>query len=316
MSNLSIVNPLAYSGSERAEMEEKIARANAEAKANWSDDRWRKAMAQEMTETLFFGFEHENLISRLFEVENVGFEARVVMKETRGLRAFQTARGGYIEESTLHTEEAELERVSIGFHVSESEDKLMTDFADTQATLVSRGIQKMDAEVNSWALSLVRTATPSSGTNSNYTTGAGVSLASLNTAIRKVQDATDTGKVSIVGRAFMTSRILDAVATENLFAPNTNEGIISRNVLGSYRGVDIVTLRHWKDDLGASFFPGNELLVVASDSAKFAFYGGLMSKEFTEDDNWYWHYLARRDFGGLVHHVDRVHRVVDSTATA
>jgi hypothetical protein len=41
-----------------------------------------------------------------------------------------------------------------------------------------------------------------------------------------------------------------------------------------------------------------------------------MSKEFSELDNWYWHYLARRDTGVLVHHPERARRLVDSNQAA
>jgi hypothetical protein len=38
-----------------------------------------------------------------------------------------------------------------------------------------------------------------------------------------------------------------------------------------------------------------------------------MSKEYTELDNWYWHYLARRDFGGVVHRPSRIRRIIDTS---
>jgi hypothetical protein len=41
----------------------------------------------------------------------------------------------------------------------------------------------------------------------------------------------------------------------------------------------------------------------------------MMSKEWTEQDNWYWHYIARRDFGGVVHRPDRARRIVDTSIT-
>ena len=56
-----------------------------------------------------------------------------------------------------------------------------------------------------------------------------------------------------------------------------------------------------------AYIPNNELWVMARDTGKFAFFGGLKSKEFMELDNWYWHYLARRDTGIMVHHPERAH---------
>jgi hypothetical protein len=77
-----------------------------------------------------------------------------------------------------------------------------------------------------------------------------------------------------------------------------------------------VTLTNYLDDDDNPFFPGNELFIMGNDASKFAFFGGLFAKEFVEDDNWYWHYLARRDFGGVVHRPDRARRIVDSTVDA
>jgi hypothetical protein len=113
----------------------------------------------------------------------------------------------------------------------------------------------------------------------------------------------------------MVDKIIDELTTGNYaaFLPQTNEDLLRRGVLGTYRGARIVSLRNFKDDENVSFFPANEMFVVANDASKFAFWGGLLSKEWTEDDNWYWHYIARRDFGGLVHRPERLRRIVDTS---
>jgi len=40
----------------------------------------------------------------------------------------------------------------------------------------------------------------------------------------------------------------------------------------------------------------------------FAMYGGLKSKEYVEQDNWYWHYIGRQDFGGVLSRPERTRR--------
>jgi hypothetical protein len=55
---------------------------------------------------------------------------------------------------------------------------------------------------------------------------------------------------------------------------------------------------------------------MARDTGKFAFFGGLKSKEFMDNDNWYWHYIARRDTGLLVYHPERARRLIDSNQSA
>jgi hypothetical protein len=317
MGNSTIVDPYGRSDAERTELREKLARVNEEARLNWDNDQWRREMAQEMTETIYWGFEHENLLSMFAEVENAPFDGRVLVKEVRGLRAFWVARGGYIEASTIHSEVIEVPRDTIGFHVYEFEDKLRTNFGETQATLVDLGTQRMDAEVNLRALRLFQAAVPS--TSPYYISGAGLALSALNTALREVRDASLDPTVTIIGRATMTQQIVDRIMGTALngagFLPETNERLLQQGVLGVYRGARIITLKNYLDDVKHPFFPANELYVIGRDASKFAFWGGLLSKEFTEEDNWYWHYLARRDFGGVVHRPDRIRRIVD-TSTA
>jgi hypothetical protein len=315
MGNATMVDPYGRSDSERSELREKLRLVNEEARENWDDPTWRREMAQEMTETLYWGFEHENLLAQFAEVENAPFDGRVLVKEVRGLRAFWVARGGYIEASTIHSEVIEVPRDTIGFHVYEFEDKLRTNFGETQATLVDLGTQRMDAEVNLRALRLFQAAVPS--TSPYYISGAGLALSALNTALREVRDASLDPVVTIIGRATMTQQIVDAIMGTGSngagFLPETNEQLLASGILGVYRGAKIITLKNYLDDVKQPFFPANELYVIGRDASKFAFWGGLLSKEFTEEDNWYWHYLARRDFGGIVHRPDRIRRIVDNS---
>lgn len=310
----TLIDSLGRSAEERAQLRADVDRLNKEAADNWDNPVWRKEMAQQVTETILEGFETENLLQLLTQVENAPFTGRVTVKETRGLRAFWTARGGYIEASTIRSDVMEIPRDMIGFHVYEFEDKLRTNFAETQSTLIDLGVRRMDAEVNLRVLRLMQAAVPSS--SPYYISGSGLSLSALNTALREVADETrEQGEITIVGRRTMVDQIVDELVSGNYAAylPQTNEDLLRRGVIGTYRGARIVSLRNFKDDEDVSFFPANEMFVLARDASKFAFWGGLLSKEFTEQDNWYWHYMARRDFGGLVHRPERIRRIVDTS---
>jgi hypothetical protein len=127
-----------------------------------------------------------------------------------------------------------------------------------------------------------------------------------------VQDASLSGEVVIVGRSTMTSQIADFDG----YGQETLEEIRAKGILGTYKGATIVTLKNFKDADKKAYFPANELLVLSRDFGKFAFYGGLKSKEYEEADNWYWHYLVRRDAGLMVHHPERARRLVDANQTA
>lgn len=318
MPNSTMIDPYGRNNEERTALREKVRKVNEEAAANWDDPAWRREMAQQMTETIYEGFQHENLLSLFTEVENAAFDGRVFVKEIRGLRAFWVARGGHIEASTVRSQVMELPRDTIGFHVYDFEDKLRTNFAETQSTMIDLGIQRMDAEINKRVLALFQAAIPSG--SDYYISGGGLSLSSLNTALREVRDESKTFDVALIGRSTMTEQIMDLLTGTNNngsgFIPSTNEDMVRRGVLGTYRGARIITLKNYKDDEDISFFPANELFVLSKDASKCAFWGGLMSKEFVENDNWYWHYLARRDFGGVVHRPERARRIVDTDITA
>jgi hypothetical protein len=316
--NSHMIDSYGRSETERNELKAKVDQLNKVAYENWDDPAWRREMAAELTQTIYKGFEHENLLSLMTEVENASFDGRVFVKEVRGLKAFWVARGGYIESSTLRADVMELPRDTIGFHVEEFEDKLRTNFAETQASLVDLGIQRMDAEVNLRFFRALQAAVPFG--SAQYISGGGVDLSALNVALREVRDSSRDFQVTIVGRSTMTDQVIDEIMGSSGngagFLPETNEQLIRRGVLGVYRGARIVTLKNYLDDEEAPFFPANEMWVIGRDASKFAFWGGLLSKEFTEQDNWYWHFLARRDFGGVVHRPRRLRRIVDTSIAA
>lgn len=306
------------SADERKELRAKIDAINVEARERWDDQGWRREMAAELTETIYFGFQHENLLGLFTQVENLNWEDRSIVKDVRGLRAFWVSRGGYIEASTLRADTFEIQRDLIGFHVYELEDKIRANFAETQASLVDLGIQRMDAEINLRVLRLFQAAIPPA--SPYYISGAGVSLDALNTALREVRDESGVREVAIIGRSTMTEQIMDAITNPATglntgFTPETNEQVLRMGVLGRYRGARIIELSNYKDDEGLSFFPANELYVVAPDASKFAFWGGLTSKEYVEQGGWYWHFMARREFGGIVHRPERLRRIIDTATT-
>jgi hypothetical protein len=291
--------------------------ANKEAFENWDDPVWRRSMAEALTQTIYRGFEHESLLSLLTQVENVPFDGRSFVKEVRGLRAFWVARGGYIEASDMRAQVFEIPRDTIGFHVYEFEDKIRTNFGETQSNLVDLGVQRLDAEVNRRLLALFQAAIPNGSLQ--YVPSSGVTLPILNSALRQVRDESREWGVTILGRATMTDQIVDLVTgggVNNGFLPQTNEDLLARGILGTYRGATIVTLRNWKDDEDIPFWPANEAYVIGRDASKFAFFGGLLSKEYVENDQWYWHFLARRDAGGVIHRPERVRRLIDTSQAA
>lgn len=288
---------------------------NEEARANIDNPQWLSDRAQEMTNAIYEGFQHENLISLLSSVTNASWDQRVTWSEVRGLKAVWLARGGYIEASSVHRETAEIERDLIGFHVFENMDKLEANFGETTSTLVELGIERMDAEINSRFLSLLQAAVGSG--HPNYHAGSGVGLSTVNTALAAVRDASRQRQVAIVGRHTMTDQIMYDLMGTNYngagFLPATNEEMVTRGVLGTYLGAPIISLVNYLDEDDLSYFPANELFVVAPDASKTAFFGGLRGASWVEDDNDFFHFRTRREAGFVVHNPNRVARIVDTS---
>lgn len=297
----------------RDEIRQQLAALTQEARDNWHDPVWRRVMAAEMTETIEEGFLHENLIEIMSDTDVVGEFDRVFVKEIRGLRAFYTARGSDIEASTISGETMEVPRENLGFRLDEFEDKMRSNFAEAQANIVDLGIQRMQATLNQRFLTLLQTGVPSG--HDSYISDAGLSLTSLNTAIREVRDESRADRVVIVGRSTMIDQIYDEVADGAGFFPESNEEYLRRGSLGVYRGASLVPLTNYKDDQEVPFFPANELYVIGQDASKVAVFGGLKSKEWTDED-WYWHYQTRQEVGMVLHRPERLRRIVDSNQSA
>lgn len=279
--------------------------ANKEARDNWDDPQWRAEFAADLTESILEGFDYETLVDQWIDTERTDFDGRIFIREATGLRAFYMARGGYIEASEMTAEISEVPRDMLGVHVWEFEDKFLTSFAESAQTLRDLSIRRMDAEVNRRIHTVLKEALSASYT----TTAAGISQSALDAAIARVQDESESGQVVIVGRP----TVVNQIAGFDGFGNETLEEIRRKGMIGVYHGCNIITLRNFKDENNVAYIPNNELWVMAKDTGKFAFFGGLKSKEFMELDNWYWHYLARRDTGILVHHPERAHLLVDSS---
>lgn len=305
-----MVDAFGRTAADKRAKREIMEKANDEARLYWSDPKWRSEFAAELTESILLGFEYETLVDRWIETETTDFNGRIFVKEATGLKAFWMARGGYIEASSMTAEIAEIPRDMVGVHVFDFEDKFINNFTESASTLRDLAIQRMDAEINRRVHTVLAEAVPSG--SPYYVSAPGLSKAALDSAIRAVQDASRTGEVVIVGRPTMTDQIVDFEG----FGMETLEEIRQKGVLGNYRGASIVRLRNYKDEDGQPYLPGNELWVMARDTGKFAFFGGLKSKEFEDNDNWYWHYIARRDTGLLVYHPERARRIIDSNQSA
>lgn len=293
-----------------------IAKAlNDEARDNWDSPEWQRQVAQDVADVLDYGFTNNSLFSSYVDVANLGEFDRMVIKERRGLKTYYTARGGYIDETTLTTEHWEVPRDQIGFHVVENTDRLRANFAETLSDVVRLGQSRLEAEVNRRLFSLLQAAVPNGA--SNYTQAAGVvTAANVNAAIRAVKDAVKpngvTGvPVTIVGRA----SVVDSISDFTGFGEVAKEELRQKGVLGVYRGANVVSVNNFVDEDNVSYFPANELWVLGGTCGKFGMFGPLKVRQWEENTVDYTHYRARKDIGGLIHHPEQSWRLVDTGIT-
>lgn len=295
--------------------------AEARDDRKWNDPAYHRQIAALIAQQLDYGFAFESLFSTYFLTRTVGEWDQIELRERRGLKVFYTSRGGYIDESQLTTQRWTLPRDTIGFHVSEHEDKLRANFGETIEAMVGLAQMRMDAEINRRMFQLLQAAIPSS---SPYYVNAstGLSKANLDSAITAVMDAVKPSDgvippVTILGRRPMIDQISSVVTDPAaLYDPQATAEIRQQGRLGVYRGANIVQIRNYADENDASYMPANELWVFGGTVGMFAFYGDSRAKAFAEEEVDYQHYRARRDIGGLVHHPEQARRIVDGTVTA
>ena len=294
---------------ERQAYERAKAALNEEAKENFKSEEWHREQAAVLASMLDYQFTFENLFGTYFLTRNVGPYEKVFLRERRGLKVFYTHRGGYIEESQLRTEDWELPRDTLGFHLSEFEDNLEAGYAETMEAMVSLGMQRLEAEVNRRMFNLLQEAVPSS---SPYYVDAstGLNPTVLNTALREVKDAIKPNgmgpvPVTIIGRASAVDQVSDFTG----YADEALEEIRLRGRLGTYRAANIVQVVNYTDENGASYIPEDEVWVFGGTVGLFANYGGMKAKTWSENTVDYRHYRVRKDIGGLVHHPEQARRI-------
>jgi len=304
----------AFGQAESTEQIELANKLNEEARKEWDNPAFHRQVAQDVSSFLDYGFTFGNSFSDWILTERVGEFDRVHLTERRGLKVYHTARGGYINESQLTTEKWEVPRDTLGFHVSEFEDKMRAGFATAISDIVSLGQARLEAEVNRRVFSMLQAAVPVG--SPNHVGVAGITKTVVDAAIRDVKDAirpdgVQNVPVTIIGRAAVVDQISDFPG----FGWEALEEIRMKGRLGTYRGANIVSLQHYADEDGLSFLPANELWVFGGTVGKFVRFGGLLTKTWIEDTVDYYHSRTRCDVGGLINKPEQSRRIVDSTVT-
>jgi hypothetical protein len=312
----SSVNPFAKKDAASTEAYAKAKAAlNDEAQRNWRNPEWHREVADVISARLDWSFYFDNLFSSYIDTMNVGELDQVVEEEFDGVKAFWTARGGYIDESQMKTSRFSMGRDTIGFHVSEFDDKLRLNFANSMESMIALGYQAMDAQINKRMFDTFQAAVDVS---SDYYVAASAGLTKdvLDNAITEVADELRPKNgvfppITIMGRRAAVDKISNvATIGDGLFDPEGTAEVRARGRLGTYRGANIQVLPNYYDENRNSLLPANELWVFGGTVGKLVFYGGTVTKTWEENTVDYRHYRARRDVGFSVWHPEFARRIV------
>jgi hypothetical protein len=288
------------------------------ARDNWDDNEWRHSFHEDLVEAIWLGFMHENLLELMTTVENAEEFERISVEIVEGLEVFWVSAGSSIDASTIQAKSWELMPAYVGYHVTEFEEHIRSGFSKYFDKLVPLAVTQMDAAINSRLLRTIQAAI-TTGSDFYEEMNSGFDLSVVDTALEEVDDTASgwpeagAGDVAIIGRPRMTTALINAIKDDNTFAPETNEQIIQLGVLGQYRGAKIIKLRNWKDRNKVSYFPGNELIISSTAASKVGFWGGMKSREWTEEGGEYWHNWGKRKAGFAVHHPEFARRLKDTT---
>lgn len=302
---------------ERREYAAMKAALDQQAKDNWHNPLWHREVADLISSRIDWGFEFNNNFGEYFSVERVGEGDIYEVMEVRGLQAYWTAKGGYINETELRTNRWTMGRDTLGFHVKEFEDKIRLNFAWSLEKIIGLAEQRFDAQVNQKMFQLLQAAVPSSSPYYVAASG-GLTKVMLDSAITAVQDALRPNgvanmPVTIIGRRAVIDDISTVVTDPSaLYDPQATAEIRANGRLGVYRGANIQVLQNYGDANDVEFLPSNELWVFGGEVGKFVFYGGPITKAWTENTVDYMHYRTRRDMGGLVYRPQYARRIVIS----
>ena len=274
---------------------------NEYAAENFHSPLWKQEMADILAEDLTLGMDMTNPFADVATIHNVGETERVVFKETRGLKVYSVARGGYIKETQISEAYYEMVREMIGWHVTEHDDKLKANWSKSFAALLNLGKQEMTNEVYRRLHALIRATLVSGNPNWIDATGTGLTQAVLASAIDAVADAParpgqrGSNDITVLGRRSALAPILTFTNWNGSDAAQDEVRLTGR--LGTWYGASIRQLPNIVDADGVSAFPTDSIYVISKNGIDIANYGGVKVRMWDNAQVDRQHIKARREFG-------------------
>jgi hypothetical protein len=237
--------------------------------------------AQDLLDTISLEYEHTSVLSYLASIEQVGFNERVTIANTRDLPVYRLKgrnRLGPTKMEKVHGDDPEdrglieIPRVTVGFHIEGSENR-------SDILWIAEGVNHLNDKMMHLYLDLVQYAQPAQ-------------VDTLNKAITEVRQVSRDFDVAIAGN----KTTLEGALKDPRFLPETNKERLDRGLLGSYWGARAVVTPRIGQTGGV-----NELLVLGRDAGKVVFFGAPIMHEWYDETDGTEHYIYRRDIGMAVH---------------
>ncbi len=229
-----------------------------------------------ISEAIQEGLRHEEFLSACSDFEKtLSVDERLYVKETKGLRAFWAARGGYIEPSTLGENVMELPRATIGYHVVEHSTRIESD---------PRGPEddRLAAKIVPAAIKAVHKAV-------------------ANRVVALLQASCPLGYPSSVDRLASLAPMSESIAARGKTPVSVGwlNGPCHMREMAEQVWLDSMIDRDDLSEDEAGSLPVDEVFLYAKEDFTSGQFGPLGTKEWDGDD-WYWHVLGRIDFGAII----------------
>ena len=239
MGNSTMVDPYGRTEDERNDLRNKLAAVNAEAQANWDNPVWRREMAQDMTETIYWGFQHENLLQTVHPGGERDVRRPLVREGSQGPAGVLGGPRWLHRGSPTCTPRSSR---SSATRWASTSSRWKTSCAPTSGRPSrtdrpghpAHGRRGQPAGVRGLPGGDARRTSP------YYISGPVWAWPPINLALRQVRDVSYDFNVTIFGRSTMTDQIIDQImgpgGNTAGFFPETNERLLEQGVIGRLPG--------------------------------------------------------------------------------
>ena len=292
-------------GETSPELETARAAVNEEANRRFHDPVWRYEQAALVSEAIDQRTRRPDFAPGVLSFRSLNRGDRLQRTfKTGGIKIFEIAAGGYVEESTVSNDVVEAGHSNMSWHVVGTPEEALADWAETMQAMVAAAELAEANEILRRQFALLEAATVLGGPQHVDASVGGITPTVLQNAIIKAADhpRPETGRglrasdVVVIGRM---AGVGDISAFPG-FSQNMLDTVNETGRLGRFRGARIEELVNTVDSDGVEINDPTDVWVVSSDCGEFATFGAPRVNSWVEEGLDKFHTKSRRDTGGVV----------------